>query len=889
MAVLVVLTLCLTAVAGAVPVSAATGSDAPVTAVDGQRSVTVVGAVDDSESADTPSLALTQRTLGNVFLANETVRIGVETDAATVAYAVYDSHGERVANGTATVDGERTLDLPVESVGHYTLRVRTTGSPPALARTTLAVLPADGFDNDDMFFGMSTQFDAGWDHELMGVMDVAGVATVREDTGWSRIERTRGEYDFSVIDDYMTDLRARGFDRLAILAYGNPLWDPEDRETFTLPDTPAYRRAFGNFSAATASQYDDIEYVEVWNEPNLDTYASSTDPAAYADLLAATDRAVDGERPVTVVGGSATANYTNTGVHPLDKPWWRGLLEAGGAEHMDAMSIHLYRQEPTGFREDLRWLRSLTREHNDGEALPVWVTELGWYTSPTLPGGDSEATQARHLVQSHTRLLAAGVERFYWYTLQDSVWNAESSPQTDAGSDQFGLVRRHDNPRGAHTPKPALLAYATMTRQLAGGEFRGHETGPVERHVFANASGGERVRVLRADESTDVTVHADGPVTLTTMTGTETRLSPRHGEVYLTVGPDPLYLAGNVSNVTAGVPVSVSAPVTSDAPRQLSVGVADGFGSQRGNGSRTVTHRIGGETATVTADAGTNGTATLPVPSSYRGRPATVVDVVSVDGRPVGRLTTPVGAPTARLGAPATVEGMTVETRNDSAGGYTEINDVGTRYSEFDVRARDGRACWQSDFLAGAPGNALYIDVPDDHLRNAPRPLALTVTYFDGDGGRIAVEYDAAGDEAGRSESISPGGSGRWRNHTFTLTDARLADGLSSGHDLQLSFDLAAADVCVGALTFGTEPADPLPAPPSLPTGTPTADTPSPPPSPSGTGSPSDTDTPPDSAPSNRTTGAAGGTSESGPGFEALGALVGVTIAALARRRTKTG
>lgn len=101
---------------------------------------------------------------------------------------------------------------------------------------------------------------------------------------------------------------------------------------------------------------------------------------------------------------------------------------------------------------------------------------------------------------------------------------------------------------------------------------------------------------------------------------------------------------------------------------------------------------------------------------------------------------------------------MTVETKNLSAGWFTEGNDVGTRYSAFDVRDRADRSCWESDVSAGSPGNALFFDVPDDHLDGVDRPLHLTVTYVDGDG---------------------------------------------------------AGDVCIGAVTVGTEPAEPLPAPPA--------------------------------------------------------------------------
>lgn len=802
--------ICLAAVVSA-GVTAA-GSTAPIGSTAGDptgASGPGVGERPAQGIADESSIAFVQQTFGNVFLANETVRIGVETGAPEVRWTVHDYRGRLVANGTAAVDGDRTLTLPVTDVGHYTVRARTTTAPVRATRTTMAVLPADDFDNDDAFYGMSTQFNAGWDHELMAIMDRAGVATVREDSGWAGIEQSPGEYDFSSSDGYVDPLGDRGFDRLYILAYGNPLHDPNGGEYFTMPYTDAYRRAFANFSRASVRHYDGVDHVEVWNEPNLEGFAAGpagTDPAAYAALLEATYPAVHAEREdVTVVGGSATGNYSGTAPTTLDRPWWEGLLAAGGARHMDAMAIHLYREEPVGFDEDLAELRALTREHNDGETLPVWVTELGWHTTPTYPGGDREAMQARYLVRSHARLQAAGVERYYWYTLQDTVFDGESSPQTDAGSEQFGLLRRHDNPYGGNTPKPGLVAYAVMTRQLAGEDFVAAESDPVERYTFANGSG--RTHVLWSDDRTDVTVHTDDPVTVTSATGDETRLTPRNGEVYLTVSRDPLYVAGDVANVTRGAPVSVTGPVRTDAPEEVTVGVT------AGTDSRTVTHRVSEATVTVSAQSGSTATATLDVPPAYRERAAVAVDVVSVDGRPVGRLTAPVGAPTARLGDPAEFAGLTLETFNDSAGWFTEANDVGTRYSQFDVRTRQGRACWESDVDAGRPGLGWYVDVADGHADALGDTVPVTVTYYDAGDGELVAQYDGPAEDATWGGTLELGDTGEWRTHTFELRDAQFADGLGAGHDFRLMLVPDAGDVCLGSIAVGTAAVDPPVAP----------------------------------------------------------------------------
>ena len=887
--VLVALLLCCTAIAGATPVSAG-GGGAPSPAVDGADDRSV------ADRSERPSLELSQRTLGNIFLANETVRIGVETDAARVHWSVHDYQGRRVGNGTAAVDGERTLTLPVDGVGHYTLRVRTatTGSGaglPAEARTTLAVLPADGFDTDDEFFGIAGQFSAGWDLELTSLLDYAGVGSVRDDSGWGLIEEERGEYDFGVSDPYMDALRDRGFERLYILAYGNTLYD-SGGEYETMPYHDDYREAFANFSHAAVEHYDDLDYVEVWNEPNLDTFArgpAGTDPTAYAELLETTYPAVtDARENVTVLGGSATANYSGPGVETLDRSWWERFLAAGGAEHADALAVHLYRADPTGFEADVEELRNMTREHNDGEALPIWVTELGWHTSPYFPGGDREATQLRNLVRSHVRLRAAGVERLHWYTFQDSTWAEESTPQTDAGTRQFGLIRRHDNPKGAHTPKPGLVAYAVMTRHLAGTEFVAAESGlpeGVDSYLFENGS--KPTRVLWADERTDVTVRAEEPVTVTSAMGGETRLVPRDGAVYLTVGPDPLYLEGSVANVTRGAPVSVEAPVASGAGDDITVGVA------AGDESRTATHRIGGESATVTAAAGSTATATVRRPAAYRPRAATVVDVVSVDGAPVARLETPVGVPVAHFGDPSYITGMTVETENEGGSGYSEVNDVGTEFSAFEATARDGRACWETDVSAGSSGSRLAVDVADSHATGLGDTAAVTVSYYEQGSGELVAQYDGPRDSPNWGGTVDLSGPGAWRTHTFELPEPRLSNGLG-GHDLRFVVRGDGADVCIGSIAVGPEAAsetalgtDPMAlahgerTPDEQETDTPRDPTPT-------ATAPSDEGPPRDDG-SGEGGSATASASESGHGFGVGVALVGVAIAVVVRRRASRG
>ena len=67
---------------------------------------------------------------------------------------------------------------------------------------------------------------------------------------------------------------------------------------------------------------------------------------------------------------------------------------------------------------------------------------------------------ASHLAQVVPLMLSAGVERMYYYLAMDD----ELFPYR-------GLVGARDDTRGAFRPHPVLVAYATLIRQLSGGDL----------------------------------------------------------------------------------------------------------------------------------------------------------------------------------------------------------------------------------------------------------------------------------------------------------------------------------------------------------------------------------------------------------------------------------
>jgi hypothetical protein len=265
--------------------------------------------------------------------------------------------------------------------------------------------------------------------------------------------------------------------------------------------------------------------------------------------------------------------------------------------------------------EDVALLQRISRNYT-GETTPIWITELA---------GDSRTVadvhgQAGFVVESHARAKAAGVQRLYWFSVIGGPY------QCHRGCRDYSLVNDEGSLEGAYTPKPSYTTYAAMTRQLSETRFLEKHTNPVNEYVF-EASDGTPRRVVWSSERTTVTVQTADPVSVTDLMGNTRTLEPVDGEVYLTVGPDPLYLSGAIDDVESGSPVGITGGTGAAGdvvPLDLrSEGV-----------ERTVA--VDGKRFTVGADA----SRTVRIPARYDAERPVAVATVRRNGQTVGRLTT---------------------------------------------------------------------------------------------------------------------------------------------------------------------------------------------------------------------------------------------------------
>lgn len=205
------------------------------------------------------------------------------------------------------------------------------------------------------------------------LMRQADVAWVRCDFYWDTVENPQGTWHFDHLERVLDQTEARGLNLLVILGYTVPWARP-------VCDHP---EPWLEYVRRTVSHFKDrVKHWEIWNEQNLKSFwVADPDPKAYAQFLRITYKTIKEIDPeaVVVYGGLA-------GV-PFD--YCEKTLQAGAGRHFDVMNIHPYRgglstvQEIRKFLSDIQRFHDLTVKYC-GKDKPLWITEMGWSTPPSL-------------------------------------------------------------------------------------------------------------------------------------------------------------------------------------------------------------------------------------------------------------------------------------------------------------------------------------------------------------------------------------------------------------------------------------------------------------------------------------------------------------------------
>jgi polysaccharide biosynthesis protein PslG len=302
-----------------------------------------------------------------------------------------------------------------------------------LAAAQDAVAQTQATPAETFFVGVGNHLgqDRGNADHALRTMQRLGVNSFRDEVFWEWVESERGQLRWPArlreLERAIDQARGRGIEPLIILAYGNPLYH-EGR----YPISDDAQAAFARYAAFVVSSLKGrVRYYEVWNEWNGSGKASARD---YVRLLRQAYPAIKRADPGAVVLGGA--------VEGAGRPVFiRQMMEHGALQYMDALSVHPYvfwRGTTQGTPEALlRWmeeLQTLLRSFNQGRAVPVYVTEIGWANDSTTTGV-SERISADYAAQTLLLLRSLSwVRGLWWYNLFDNGRNRAER------IDNFGLI-----------------------------------------------------------------------------------------------------------------------------------------------------------------------------------------------------------------------------------------------------------------------------------------------------------------------------------------------------------------------------------------------------------------------------------------------------------------
>ena len=326
-----------------------------------------------------------------------------------------------------------------------------------------------GLVSEDVFAG-----DAEYRADMIERQAKLGVGLIRQTFDWSKIEPSKGEFDFSAYDPWMEQLAKQRMQVLPIL-FNPPAFasarPTENAERGTYP--PRRPRAIAPFARALVQRYGpegsfwdekDVPKVpirswQVWNEPNIPVYwPQGPDAAEYAALLRA---AADAIREVDPQAEVVSAGLPNSDRGVPFQTYLDAMLDAGAGRSADVIAIHPYATEVPGTISAIRRMRRTLRQRRLEK--PIWITEIGWATqgpaSAFTVGMRGQAARITELLERLAELRnPLGLRGFVYYNWRDSE-------PYEGGFDFFGLHSGLLTLAGVE--KPGFLAFRQAARQIS--------------------------------------------------------------------------------------------------------------------------------------------------------------------------------------------------------------------------------------------------------------------------------------------------------------------------------------------------------------------------------------------------------------------------------------
>jgi hypothetical protein len=284
------------------------------------------------------------------------------------------------------------------------------------------------------FFGLVPQGNEG-DRDIER-MAQAKVGTARFVIDWPAVEGPDDSFNFAALDAYIGDLARAGIRPFPALFGTAPFVSPDP---VRLPVKAGAREEWQEFVRTVARRYGpggtfwsqnpsipEVPFTtwQAWNEQNGPKHAQpKPSPAAYGKLLKLTHSALTEVDPgaEVVLGGMFGTPKGKGGINAW--PFLKRLYKTKGAKKaFDGVAIHPYSPDVKGIAQQIKRIRKVLKQKKDKKA-DVWITELGWGSSPKGRLGVGTKRQAKLLKKSfkllQKRRRTWNIGGVMWYTWRD--------------------------------------------------------------------------------------------------------------------------------------------------------------------------------------------------------------------------------------------------------------------------------------------------------------------------------------------------------------------------------------------------------------------------------------------------------------------------------------
>jgi O-antigen ligase len=237
-----------------------------------------------------------------------------------------------------------------------------------------------------------SQYSADELRQHLDWMQQAHVRWIRQIFPWDAIETNKGNYQWEQWDEIVNAVNQNSDLQIVAVLMNSPDWARTSNNNTAPPDNP---EDFAAFTHAFARRYgQQIDYYQIWDEPNLDDAWGGNEPrpADYLAVLQAAYEAIHAaDESATVIAAALAPTIERGPDNIADVLYLRDLYLLGAREYMDAVAAKPYGFElpPLDRAVDLEILnfsrivalREEMIKHGDGQKA-LWASNWGWNSLP---------------------------------------------------------------------------------------------------------------------------------------------------------------------------------------------------------------------------------------------------------------------------------------------------------------------------------------------------------------------------------------------------------------------------------------------------------------------------------------------------------------------------